>query len=109
MEMHVYGEGSHGGGDIIYPERSKGLPFATWHLRFFEWMGSLGFLDPPGTSTKAAADLAEFASQTAAKEEAAEYSDEWVAAEKMAADKQAAYRDEVIPGERDGGGGGKQS
>lgn len=50
LEMHIYGRGGHGG--AVSPR--GGIPFGTWQDRFLEWFRDLGFLDAPGTETKAA-------------------------------------------------------
>jgi endo-1,4-beta-xylanase len=57
LEMHIYGRGGHGG--AVSPR--GGIPFGTWHERFIEWFRDLGFLEPPGTETKAAKEVAEYA------------------------------------------------
>jgi acetyl esterase/lipase len=56
LEMHVYGNGGHGGG---IKDRG-GLPFGTWPDRFVDWIRELGFLAKPGVETKAARDTAAF-------------------------------------------------
>lgn len=56
LEMHIYGNGGHGGGLTA----RGGIPFGTWTDRFVEWFKDLGFLQTPGTPTKAAADVAAF-------------------------------------------------
>ncbi len=53
LEMHIYGRGGHGGG---LTDRG-GIPFGTWTDRFVDWFKDLGFLEQPGTPTKAAADV----------------------------------------------------
>lgn len=57
LEMHIYGNGVHGGG--LTPR--GGIPFGTWTDRYVDWFKDLGFLNAPGTPTKAAADVAAFA------------------------------------------------
>jgi hypothetical protein len=57
LEMHIYGRGGHGG--AVSPR--GGIPFGTWHVRFEEWMRDLGFLEPAGSETKAAKEVAEYA------------------------------------------------
>lgn len=57
LEMHIYGRGGHGGS--ITPR--GGIPFGTWQDRFFDWFKDLGFLDQPGTETKAAQEVAAYA------------------------------------------------
>jgi hypothetical protein len=56
LEMHIYGNGGHGGG--LSPR--NGIPFGTWTDRYIDWFKDLGFLDKPGNPTKAAADVAAF-------------------------------------------------
>lgn len=65
VEMHLYGNGRHPGdqgmtGGLTY---RQGIPFGTWQDRFIEWFDDLGFLSPPGTETKAAADTQAFVNQ----------------------------------------------
>ncbi|MDZ4781004.1 MAG: alpha/beta hydrolase [Planctomycetia bacterium] len=57
LEMHIYGNGVHGGG---LTDRG-GIPFGAWTERYLEWFADLGFLDKPGVPTKAAADVAAYA------------------------------------------------
>lgn len=57
VEMHIYGNGRHGGS--IEPQ--GGIPYGTWSARYLDWLKDLGFLSPPGAETKAAKDVAEFA------------------------------------------------
>lgn len=59
IEMHLYGNGNHGGG---LTDR-KGIPFGTWHLRFMDWFRDLGFLEKPGVETKAAKDITAYINQ----------------------------------------------
>jgi endo-1,4-beta-xylanase len=59
LEMHVYGNGVHGGG---FKDRD-GIPLSTWPARFVEWFRDLGFLGKPGVETKAERDVATFVSQ----------------------------------------------
>jgi endo-1,4-beta-xylanase len=56
LEMHIYGNGGHGGG--LTPR--GGIPFGTWTDRYLDWFKDLGFLDKPGAKTKAAADVEAF-------------------------------------------------
>lgn len=56
IEMHLYGNGRHGGG---LTDR-KGIPFGTWQHRFIDWFRDLGFLGKPGEETKAAKDVSEY-------------------------------------------------
>lgn len=56
IEMHLYGNGVHGG---ALTDR-KGIPMGNWQLRFVEWFRDLGFLAKPGVPTKAAQDVEEF-------------------------------------------------
>ena len=57
LEMHIYGNGTHGGG---LTDRG-GVPFGTWQNRYIDWFRDLGFLERPGGVTKAAHDVDEFA------------------------------------------------
>lgn len=64
IEMHVYGNGSHGG---AMTDRG-GLPLGTWQIRCVDWLRDLGFLQKAGPDkvwleTKAAKDSAAFAAQ----------------------------------------------
>jgi endo-1,4-beta-xylanase len=59
IEMHIYGNGIHGGG---ITDR-KGIPLGTWQNRFIDWFRDLGFLQAPGIETKGAKDSAAFVSQ----------------------------------------------
>jgi hypothetical protein len=52
-EMHIYADGTHGGG-------SHKQPFSTWKARFMEWFTDLGFLGTKGQQTRAATQVAEF-------------------------------------------------
>jgi endo-1,4-beta-xylanase len=61
LEMHIYGHGGHGG--AVSPR--GGIPFGTWQDRFVEWFRDLGFLEPPGTETKAAREVAASAKKRA--------------------------------------------
>src|SRR5262249_17483071 len=61
LEMHIYGNGGHGGGLTA----RGGIPFGTWTDRFLDWFQDLGFLDKPGRPTKAAADVDAFARKSA--------------------------------------------
>ncbi|MBM3760184.1 MAG: alpha/beta hydrolase [Acidobacteria bacterium] len=56
IEMHLYGNGVHGG---ALTDR-KGIPMGTWQLRFMDWFRDLGFLAKSGVPTKAALDVEEF-------------------------------------------------
>ena len=60
LEMHIYGRGGHGG--AISPR--EGIPFGSWQDRFVDWFKDLGFLDNPGTETKAAKEVAAYAKRT---------------------------------------------
>lgn len=57
IEMHVYGNGTHGGA----MRDRNGIPLGTWQLRFVDWFRDLGFLSDRSQETKAARDIAEFA------------------------------------------------
>ena len=59
IEMHIYGNGTHGGG---MRDRS-GTPLGTWEDRFIEWFRDLGFLSDRSNETKAAADSKAFAAR----------------------------------------------
>jgi hypothetical protein len=59
LEMHIYGNGVHGGG----LKHRDGIPFGTWPDRFVDWFRDLGFLGKPGVETKAERDVAAFVSQ----------------------------------------------
>jgi len=59
LEMHIYGNGVHGGG----LKHRDGIPFGTWQDRFVDWFRDLGFLGKPGVETKAERDVTAFVSQ----------------------------------------------
>lgn len=61
LEMHIYGNGAHGGGLTA----RGGIPFGTWTDRYVDWFKDLGFLGKPGQATKAAADVEAFAKKPA--------------------------------------------
>ncbi len=61
IEMHLYGNGGHGGG---MTDRS-GIPFGSWQYRYIDWFRDLGFLQKPSVETKAAKDVAAFMTQPA--------------------------------------------
>jgi len=61
VEMHIYGNGRHGGG---LTDRND-IPLGTWQFRYIDWFRDLGFLQKPGVETKAAKDTATFMSQPA--------------------------------------------
>jgi acetyl esterase/lipase len=61
LEMHIYGNGGHGGGLTAH----GGIPFGTWTDRYVDWFKDLGFLGKPGAPTKAAADVEAFAKKAA--------------------------------------------
>jgi hypothetical protein len=56
LEMHIYGNGVHGGGLSARGD----IPFGTWTDRYVDWFKDLGFLGKPGKPTKAAADIEAF-------------------------------------------------
>jgi endo-1,4-beta-xylanase len=56
IEMHLYGNGKHGGALL---DRND-TPLGTWQLRFIDWFRDLGFLQKAGVETKAAKDVADF-------------------------------------------------
>jgi endo-1,4-beta-xylanase len=73
IEMHLYGNGRHPGEQM--PDGSRmaagladrnGIPFGKWQDRFIEWFRDLGFLQKPGVETRAARDVAVFASKARA-------------------------------------------
>jgi endo-1,4-beta-xylanase len=71
VELHMYGNGRHPGDQLPDGCRMtgglsdrKGIPFGTWQDRFIDWFRDLGFLQKPGVETKAAKDVAAFASQS---------------------------------------------
>lgn len=70
VEMHIYGNGRHPGDPL--PDGSRmtgglthrhGIPLGTWQDRFIDWVRDLGFLEKPGTETKAARDISTFLDQ----------------------------------------------
>src|SRR5215207_3710200 len=70
VEIHVYGNGRHPGDSLPDGGRMTGglavrstMPMGTWQYRFIDWFRDLGFLEKPGVETKAARDVAAFASQ----------------------------------------------
>jgi endo-1,4-beta-xylanase len=70
VEMHIYGNGRHPGDPLSDGSRmtagltaKNGIPFGTWQDRFIDWFRDLGFLQKPGTETKAAKDIAAFLNQ----------------------------------------------
>lgn len=65
LEMHIYGRGGHGGSI----GSRDGIPFGTWPARYIEWFRDLGFLGEPGVETKAAKDVAAFASKKPSRRE----------------------------------------
>jgi acetyl esterase/lipase len=75
IEMHVYGNGRHPGEPLSDGTRmnaglgNRSLPFGTWQDRFIDWFRDLGFLQKPGTETKAARDIAVFLTQPPPKDE----------------------------------------
>ena len=56
LEMHIYGNGVHGGGLTA----RGGIPFGTWTDRYLDWFKDLGFLKELGKPTKAATDVEAF-------------------------------------------------
>lgn len=58
LEMHIYGRGTHG------VNRNGPIPYSKWMDRYEDWLRDLGFLDKPGTETKAARDVAEYVKKT---------------------------------------------
>jgi hypothetical protein len=75
VEMHMYGNGRHPGEVLSDGTRMSagladrnGMPFGTWQDRFIDWFRDLGFLQKPGTETKAARDIAAFVAQPQKKQ-----------------------------------------
>ncbi len=71
IEMHLYANARHPGEQM--PDGSRmaagladrnGIPFGKWQDRFIEWFRDLGFLQRPGVETRAAKDVAAYASQS---------------------------------------------
>jgi endo-1,4-beta-xylanase len=74
VEMHIYGNGHHPGEMLSDGSRMSagladrnGIPFGTWQDRFIDWFRDLGFLQKPGTETKAARDITAFMAQRNSK------------------------------------------
>jgi endo-1,4-beta-xylanase len=70
LEMHIYANGRHPGDTLRDGSKMSGgltdrngIPFGTWQYRFIDWFRDLGFLQPSGTETKAAKDIAYYLSQ----------------------------------------------
>lgn len=70
IEIHIYGNGRHPGDPLADGAKQSGgltdkndTPFGTWQNRFIDWYRDLGFLGKPGVETKAARDVAAFASK----------------------------------------------
>lgn len=67
IEVHLAGSEppNTGAAVIVAPggglSARGGIPFGTWTARFVEWFKDLGFLEQPGTLTKAAADIEAYA------------------------------------------------
>lgn len=59
IEMHIYATGEHGGS----LRDREGTPYGKWQDRFIDWFRDLGFLQKPGVETKAAKDVAAYASK----------------------------------------------
>jgi len=59
IEIHMYANGKHGGG----LNDRNGTPFGAWQKRYIDWFRDLGFLQKPGTPTKAAADIETYLSK----------------------------------------------
>jgi hypothetical protein len=75
VEMHIYGNGRHPGEILGDGTRMSagladrnGMPFGAWQDRFIDWFRDLGFLQKPGTETKAARDIAAFVAQPQKKQ-----------------------------------------
>ena len=74
IEMHIYGRGAHPGQPLDDGTRMtagldyrNGMPYGTWQFRFVDWFRDLGFLEKPGVETRAAKDVAAFASKAATR------------------------------------------
>jgi hypothetical protein len=76
VEMHIYANARHPG--ELMPDGSRmaagladrnGIPFGKWQDRFIDWFRDLGFLEKPGTETRAARDVATFAQKSARPQE----------------------------------------
>jgi len=62
IEMHIYANGHHpGSGSTGGLTDRKNTPYGTWQYRYIDWFRDLGFLQNPGTETRAATELAEYA------------------------------------------------
>src|SRR4029078_8067807 len=59
LEMHIYGNGVHGGA----LKHRDGIPFGTWQDRFVDWVRAIRLLGKPGLETKAERDVTAFVSQ----------------------------------------------
>ena len=59
LEMHIYARGGHG----VKREGPEGIPYGTWITRYMDWFRDLGFLGKPGEETRAARDVAAYASK----------------------------------------------
>jgi endo-1,4-beta-xylanase len=72
IEMHIYATGRHPGDPLRDGTHMtggltdrNGTPFGTWQFRLIDWFRDLGFLQKPGSETKAARDTAFFLTQPA--------------------------------------------
>lgn len=70
IEMHIYAVGRHPGQTLSDGSHMTGgltdrrnTPYGTWQFRFVDWFRDLGLLEKPGEETKAAKDVAAFASR----------------------------------------------
>lgn len=70
IEMHIYGVGRHPGDPLPDGSHMSGgltdrndTPYGTWQFRFIDWLRDLGFLQKPGVETRAAKDVAAYASR----------------------------------------------
>ena len=59
LDMHIYARGGHG----VKREGPDGIPYGTWITRYMDWFRDLGFLSKPGEETRAARDVAAYASK----------------------------------------------
>ncbi len=74
IEMHIYGNGRHPGDALPDGSHQTGgltdrnnTPYGTWQFRFIDWFRELGFLQKAGVETKAAKDVATYATRPAGR------------------------------------------
>jgi hypothetical protein len=58
------GRSSYGAKQSGGPTGKHDTPFGTWQNRFIDWYRDLGFLGKPGVETRAARDVAGYASRS---------------------------------------------